>query len=541
MLTFADLKKYYFYYWFGFPVIVPPKNHNFIHTNVVNIDEYFTTAELDRVTSLVVPFLLNNESLFIIRKENDTYNSYNISKWAEISKDRLDDIILGSVSPSFDTLGWTMRNVLVALKQKFNVSKIKVLKVQVDRTNYQNISHSKIITIECESNEPLKKEVYNVAGWERNNNKLAPKFVNLSSMMDSEKLAAAAVDLNLKLMKWRLSPSLDLESVKDLKCLLLGSGTLGCNVARNLLSWGVRKITFVDNGKISYSNPVRQWLYTYEDSKESRPKATTAAKRLKEIFPEVDSTGYEMTIPMPGHFVEGENNKNDCLKRIEKLSQLIDEHDVVFLLLDSREARWLPTMISTLKGKIVMNIALGFDTFVVMRHGIHYINGEKRNYKEGEIQLGCYFCNDIIAPSDTMKSRTLDQQCTVTRPGISSMASSQAVELLVSLLHHPDKWYAPSEVNVELNSETSTELGIVPHQIRGYLSYFTNLHITGHRYDKCVACSDSIIEEYKNKGNEFLINVFNDPKLLEDISGITVMKEHDITTEEWDDEDDFSM
>lgn len=53
--------------------------------------------------------------------------------------------------------------------------------------------------------------------------------------MITRRLADQSVDLNLKLMKWRISPTLDLEKVKRTKCLLLGAGTLGSYVARNLL------------------------------------------------------------------------------------------------------------------------------------------------------------------------------------------------------------------------------------------------------------------------------------------------------------------
>jgi hypothetical protein len=54
----------------------------------------------------------------------------------------------------------------------------------------------------------------------------------MRSSMDPKSLAESSVDLNLKLMKWRLVPDLDLHKMYNLKCLLLGSGTLGCNVAR---------------------------------------------------------------------------------------------------------------------------------------------------------------------------------------------------------------------------------------------------------------------------------------------------------------------
>lgn len=88
-------------------------------------------------------------------------------------------------------------------------------------------------------------------------------ITDLTRVFDPTHLAEQAIGLNLKLMKWRMAPDINLEVMKDKKCLLLGSGSLGCQIARNLLSWGFTKYTFVDYGTVSFSNPARQCLFTF--------------------------------------------------------------------------------------------------------------------------------------------------------------------------------------------------------------------------------------------------------------------------------------
>jgi len=240
-------------------------------------------------------------------------------------------------------------------------------------------------------------------------------------------------------MKWRMAPELNVDIIKTTKFLLIGAGTLGCHVSRNLLGWGARHINFIDCGFISYSNPVRQSLYCFSDAKAGNsPKAETAAKALKEIFPSVHSEGYSFQIPLPGRKLVDEKAEKNYFEKIEKLENLIKENDLVFLLTDSRESRWFPTVLAKLHNKICVTAAIGFDSFVVMRHGVKLkenldakkINNEKSNEKVN----GCYFCNDIVSPVDTSNSRTLDQQCTISRPGISGICSGFASEIGISMI-----------------------------------------------------------------------------------------------------------
>jgi ubiquitin-like modifier-activating enzyme ATG7 len=54
---------------------------------------------------------------------------------------------------------------------------------------------------------------------------------------------------------------------------------------------------------------------------------------------------------MPGHPVSNELLES-TKKDVGVLERLFDEHDVVFQLMDSRESRWLPTVIGAAKKKV---------------------------------------------------------------------------------------------------------------------------------------------------------------------------------------------
>uniref|UniRef100_A0A2K5S2G2 Ubiquitin-like modifier-activating enzyme ATG7 n=1 Tax=Cebus imitator TaxID=2715852 RepID=A0A2K5S2G2_CEBIM len=412
--------------------------------------------------------------------------------------------------------GWPLRNFLVLAAHRWSSSfqSVEVLCFR-DRTmqGARDVAHSIIFEVKLPE-MAFSPDCPKAVGWEKNQKGgMGPRMVNLSECMDPKRLAESSVDLNLKLMCWRLVPTLDLDKVVSVKCLLLGAGTLGCNVARTLMGWGVRHITFVDNAKISYSNPVRQPLYEFEDCLAGgKPKALAAADRLQKIFPGVNARGFNMSIPMPGHPVNFSSvTLEQARKDVEQLEQLIENHDVIFLLMDTRESRWLPAVIAASKRKLVINAALGFDTFVVMRHGLKkpkqqgagdlYPNhpvasadllGSSLFANIPGYKLGCYFCNDVVAPGDSTRDRTLDQQCTVSRPGLAMIAGALAVELMVSVLQHPEGGYAIASSSDDRMNEPPTSLGLVPHQIRGFLSRFDNVLPVSLAFDKCTACSSKI-------------------------------------------------
>lgn len=498
IISFCDLKKYIFYYWVNFPIFEDNSLTIFLE-DVPKSSHFDASVELYKKW-----FKRNNDKWVCVQNwEDEQPFEYKNNLTETFTSIAIRDTCLSEkLSSSF------CKNFFTIIKSNYpNLTNLNVYFIK-----YNDNSYCKKITFERKGviTNHTNDIQLTCRGWCKNiNGKQMPSVIDLSLLIDPLKIADQSLKLNLKLMKWRIAPKLDLEIIEEKSALILGSGTLGCFIGRSLLSWGLRKMTFVDNGKVSYSNPVRQPLYMFEDC--GKRKAIAAAEGIKKIFPLAESKGIDLNIPMIAHPV---NNENLEKLEYEKLHELVKKHDIIFIVTDSREARWLPSILGKLENKIVLNCALGFDSYVIIRQGTL------------DNSLGCYFCQDIVTPGDSLKDRTLDEMCTVTRPGVAMMCAAQAVELSISLLQ-------------PLIGENESILGELPHMIRGFLHDNRILKFDTLKYKYCSACSEPILNTCKSEGWEFVKTALNDQTYIDKLSGLEDMKKQTDKLLEMDDITDW--
>ncbi|XP_034946075.1 ubiquitin-like modifier-activating enzyme atg7 [Chelonus insularis] len=546
LLSYADLKKHKFHYWAAHPTPfnLPETFYDSPSQRIVEIfsKEYLDQLQKDfksldsRLKCFFTIFLSANGSLQLVSLLEGVKYVNSLTGNSEHEKSVPKTIYFAFYDPCDSSEpGWPSRNLLCLLFwscPQFAFTKtMKFMSIRgadLQSSIIFSIKAKQVLNIQMKRKEIIEGQLI---GWETKvNGKLGPNIADLSESMDPNRLADRAVNLNLKLMKWRLVPDLDLEKISKLRCLLLGAGTLGCSVARVLIGWGIKNITFVDSSTVSHSNTVRQSLYTHEDAVKRRLKAEAAKDALLRISPIFNVGAEVLHIPMPGHIV-GPSLITSTQEAAKKLEELVKNHDVVFLLLDSREARWLPTLLCAVYDKIAVNAALGFDSYTVQRHGTRNTTNPSspdltEHYPSGE-DLGCYFCNDVTQPGNSQVDRTLDQQCTVSRPGLSSIAAGLAVELMVAITQHSKGIGANAFMDDGRSQYRTSErelceglLGAVPHTIRGSLwNHEMRLTIT-HRFPSCTACSVPLINEFRKRGFDFILDACNQPNYLERLAGL---------------------
>lgn len=93
------------------------------------------------------------------------------------------------------------------------------------------------------------------------------------------------------LLSWFKQERLDQANV-----MVVGCGALGNEVLKNLALFGVGHVVVVDFDTIEPSNLTRSILFSRADAEARRPKATVAAKRIREINPSIQVLPLESDI-----------------------------------------------------------------------------------------------------------------------------------------------------------------------------------------------------------------------------------------------------
>lgn len=115
------------------------------------------------------------------------------------------------------------------------------------------------------------------------------------------------------------------------------------------------------------------------------------------------------------------------------------------------------------------------------------------------------------------------------------IAGALAVELMVSVIQHPLGLNAPAPglSNEDTVRDEDSCLGIVPHQIRGFLSRFQDVLPSTSAFTLCTGCSPKVVNKYLDEGIEFLLKAFNDPTYLEELTGLDELHKETNLADVW--------
>lgn len=104
------------------------------------------------------------------------------------------------------------------------------------------------------------------------------------------------------------------------------------------------------------------------------------------------------------------------------------------------------------------------------------------------------------------------------------MASALAAELLVGIVHNNNGYSAPAYLDSSQGSKVTSKetdskgneveedehsggLGVLPHQIRGWLSTYNQTLLIGKPFKCCPACGSSVINAYIQRRDDFITDV----------------------------------
>ncbi len=132
------------------------------------------------------------------------------------------------------------------------------------------------------------------------------------------------------------------DKLQHAKVLVIGAGGLGCPALQYLAAAGIGDIGIVDADLIDLTNLHRQILYTMQDI--GQPKATTAARKLQDLNPDIQITPFDLFL----------TNQNAL--------EIVAEYDIVIDGSDNFTTRYLLNDACVMLGKpLVYGAVMRFE------------------------------------------------------------------------------------------------------------------------------------------------------------------------------------
>ena len=269
ILIHADLKKHKFLYWFCFPTLTIEGVGPVLSLNATNEAPQAPPATppapstVATVINTALKHLENNTShssnsnrsayypVCVLEQDRIVTLSEHIKNNATTSTTPPSSLVYFDSCPLATAPGWTLRNVLTVLALEPSIQRdvtVHCLRLPSNRRRPYRVQtfHLRLPSINqslpsssggggggvggvgggSSSNSTVLSTISGVgASWETDRKQRPrPRLADLSSSMDPRNLARVSVDLNVKLMRWRMLPELNTVLLQNTKCLLLGAG-----------------------------------------------------------------------------------------------------------------------------------------------------------------------------------------------------------------------------------------------------------------------------------------------------------------------------
>jgi adenylyltransferase/sulfurtransferase len=190
------------------------------------------------------------------------------------------------------------------------------------------------------------------------------------------------------------------QKIKEAAVLVIGAGGLGSPVSYYLAAAGVGKLGIVDSDVVDLSNLQRQILHTTNDV--GHPKVVSAAKKLKELNPNIEITTY-----------------NTYLNK-ENIVEIIKDYEIIVDGVDNFPTRYL------------LNDACVMNDKILVEAGILRFEGQVMTIKPGEGP--CYRCIFTNPPAEgTLPSCQEAGVLGVVAGTVGTLQATEALKLITGI------------------------------------------------------------------------------------------------------------